>query len=265
MRNYRLIWFQHFHKAAGSSVGALARRNGETFYRRHHNGNPYDDKGHVLPLWEYGPAEMTAFIDECERANTTFVATEWGAPDFRFLAQDPRVVSVSLIRDPWPRLVSNYMFDVLRRHAKLTPIDSYYFHHSLKYRQANYYTRTLMAGLGVSRADEPAELERLAWKNLGALDFVLPLEAEKPVDALCAFLGWSPLRERVNSKPGLLKGLARQACHGDVAYLYRRWRAETPQWTGIDAFKAQFDAANEADNALYRQLLATSLIPEAAQ
>lgn len=255
MSDYRLIWFQHFHKAAGSSVGALARQNGEIFYRRHHNGNPYDDKGRILPLWDFSEDQISAFVDECERIGTTFVASEWGAPDFRVLARDPRVVSISLLRDPWSRLVSNYTFDLIRRHAPLTPIDTYYFHHSFKFRQPNYYCRTLMAGGGVTRAQTVDELMDRAWENLAALDFVLALEAPKPIDALCAYLGWTQQVERVNSKPSFLTGLLNQVRHGDVSYAYRRWRIENRQWTRIDTFREEFEANNDADIALYRRLL----------
>ena len=85
------------------------------FFPCHKNGNPYTDDGCRLPLWEYNADDITRFVNGCQKDGVTFVATEWGAPDFTFLRQDPRVLSITLIRDPWTRLVSNYTFDMLAK------------------------------------------------------------------------------------------------------------------------------------------------------
>ena len=42
MGAYRLVWFQHLHKAAGTYVIRRAMANGETFWPEHENGNPVD-------------------------------------------------------------------------------------------------------------------------------------------------------------------------------------------------------------------------------
>ena len=87
MTDYRLVWFQHLHKAAGTYVIRRAMANGETFWPEHSNGNPRVD-GQLVPLWEMSSDQLTSFIDECEKKGVTFVACEWGGPDFQTLAND---------------------------------------------------------------------------------------------------------------------------------------------------------------------------------
>ncbi|MDJ0615333.1 MAG: hypothetical protein QNJ63_01085 [Calothrix sp. MO_192.B10] len=42
---YRLIWFQHFHKAGGTSIVKFAQSNSEVLYPCHLNGNPLSPDG----------------------------------------------------------------------------------------------------------------------------------------------------------------------------------------------------------------------------
>ena len=80
MPPYRLIWFQHLHKAAGTYIVRKAISNGEKPYPLNKNGNPHDENG-AIPLWGLSDSELSNFVDECERLGITFVATEWGGPE----------------------------------------------------------------------------------------------------------------------------------------------------------------------------------------
>ena len=40
---YRLIWFQHIHKAAGTLIVNMAKANSEKMYITNNNGNPTND------------------------------------------------------------------------------------------------------------------------------------------------------------------------------------------------------------------------------
>ena len=91
---YRLIWFQHVHKAAGTLVVNLAKENGEVLFKNNANGNPLDENGDRLELWNYSAEELTDFLDQCEKDGVTFVATEHGSPDFRLLSEDSRVTPI---------------------------------------------------------------------------------------------------------------------------------------------------------------------------
>ena len=72
---YRLIWFQHIHKAAGTLVVNLAKANGEVLYPNNANGNPLDEEGNRIELWNLNGQELLSFVDKCERLGVTFVAT----------------------------------------------------------------------------------------------------------------------------------------------------------------------------------------------
>jgi len=39
-QEYRLVWFQHLQKAAGSTIIQMAIQNDETLFSVHENGNP---------------------------------------------------------------------------------------------------------------------------------------------------------------------------------------------------------------------------------
>ncbi len=59
-KEYRLIWFQHFHKAAGTSIINLAELNNERFWPYHKNANPTDSKGNLIELWKYSEDKLGA-------------------------------------------------------------------------------------------------------------------------------------------------------------------------------------------------------------
>ena len=78
---YRLVWFHHLHKSAGTLIANMALRHGEVPCASHENGNPNGEDGVLLPIWEYDEGTLGSFIDECEREGVTFVATKHGASD----------------------------------------------------------------------------------------------------------------------------------------------------------------------------------------
>ena len=92
---YRLIWFQHLHKSAGTLIVNMAINNNEVLFDNHNNGNPTNSIGEVLPIWEYSKNQLLDFVNECEISGITFVATEYGAPNFKLLSKDSRVELMS--------------------------------------------------------------------------------------------------------------------------------------------------------------------------
>ena len=72
MTDYRLVWFQHLHKAAGTYVIRRAMANGETFWPEHSNGNPRND-GELIPLENMSSNQLTSFINECEEKGILFL------------------------------------------------------------------------------------------------------------------------------------------------------------------------------------------------
>ncbi|MEE4280267.1 MAG: hypothetical protein V2I82_17510 [Halieaceae bacterium] len=185
---YRLIWFQHFHKAGGTSVVELARRNGEVLWPRQANGNPLDDRGNVIPLWGYSCDRLTDFVDRCERLGITFIATEWGLPLVGALRQDPRVTLVTCLRHPLDRLVSNFYFDVHYGYTAARSLDAFVTSGDGAHSMFDYYTRILSRHGAASRpVDRP--LYDSAVRALGSFHDCVILETG--LEALSARLGWT--------------------------------------------------------------------------
>ena len=184
MSKYRLVWFQHLHKAAGTYVIRRAKANGEIFYPTNENGNPCDEHG-VIPLWEMSGSKLTKFIDKCEDRGVTFVATEWGGPDFDILSKDPRVCLITCIRDPINRFISNFNFDYYWMWSKSINYDQYLSEKAI-HTSPNYYIRIF------SRNHNPThpvteEHAQIAKENTTLFDKIIV--AETGMNALDE-LGW---------------------------------------------------------------------------
>ena len=172
MAGYRLVWFQHLHKAAGTYVIRRAMANGETFWPVHENGNPVRN-GEVIPLWDMSSEDLTSFVDECQAQGVTFVACEWGGADFEALANDDRVELLTCLRHPIKRLVSNYNYD---HYWMWTKAKSYqeYLEEGHLHSSPEYYTRIFARGkLDLDYAKSNITLFNhviIAEQGMGALD-----------------------------------------------------------------------------------------------
>ena len=198
---YRLIWFQHFHKAAGTTIVEYAIINNEKLYPNHLNGNPVEKDGTLINLHTFSPEKLTMFIDECEKNGITFVATEWSAPDLDTLANDPRVVLITCFRDPLKRLVSNFYFDLYGSFTQSTKLENYVNSKNLTYTMDNYYCRILSRyDAGINEIDEV--LYQKAKINLSKFDCCVTVE--NGFDGLCKYLKWScPPLKKNESKSGI--------------------------------------------------------------
>ena len=176
MAEYRLVWFQHLHKAAGTYVIRRAAANGEKFWPNHENGNPVNE-GKVISLWDYDSTQLISFIDECQEKGVTFVACEWGGPHYEILANDPRVTLLTCLRDPIKRFISNYNYD---HYWMWTEAKNYqeYVEEGHLHSSPEYYTKIF------ARGEVNSEL---AKSNLSLFDMVIV--AERNMDELNN-LGW---------------------------------------------------------------------------
>ena len=195
---YRLIWFQHLHKAAGSTIVKLALLNGERLDPHHQNGNPADARGEMLPIWEYAPEQLKQFIDDCEARQITFVATEWGLPNVEFLATDPRVVLFTCIREPLERLRSNYQFDYLFGYSPHDNVRDF-INSDKTHTMHNYYCRIFSR-----HYHDPAPIEerhyQSALRAVQCFDHALVLERADCMQSFARIFGWDKqLPERINS------------------------------------------------------------------
>lgn len=250
---YRLVWFQHFHKAGGSSVISTAAQNGEQFFPRHRNANPVDTDGWEIPIWRMDSKGQSAFVDYCEDAGVTFIATEWGAQDYVALRDDPRVFSLTLLRDPWDRLVSNYKFDLARGHTPAVPIHHYFPHHSLAFRQPEYLVRSLAAGRGLAKGSQE-KMVAVARDNLHAMDFFADLYDRSATQRFCDLLGWKNYQLFSNKTPNLFMGAIQQAARGDLGFLPRQAMMRSDGRNGISGFRERFETLNPMDRELFNAL-----------
>jgi hypothetical protein len=195
---YRLIWFQHVHKSAGTLIVNLAKKNGEVLFKNNANGNPLDDNGNRLELWNYNSKELIDFVDRCESEGVTFVATEHGSPDFRLLSEDDRIFLLTSLRDPISRAISNFNHAYFAGYTKSSSLDSFLSENRF-FMSDNFYTRTFtgkeqfpIVGLNYSDVDE-------AISVIGLFDLVIKIEQVDLVEKLSKEFDWG--NDNVDSHP----------------------------------------------------------------
>lgn len=218
---YRLIWFQHFHKAGGTSVIRLAKINGENLFPRHNNGLPkyseqtLDCPGYTrqesqkrIRLEKFSDMDLTAFVDYCERCHVTFVATEWGLPNLDILKQDQRVVLITCLRHPLSRFVSNFYFNLYEGVTRVTEIEKFENSRNKLFLMPNYYCRILARNSDRAIAVNSYQFLQ-AQAELEKFDHCLILE--QGFQPLQAALGWTHVTMRANTRPSLF----------NLRYVYR--------------------------------------------
>ena len=77
MEEYRLVWFQHLHKAAGTYVIRRAIANGERLFPNNENGNPCNHNG-VIPLWEMSEKRVNQIHRYLSRDGGNFCCNRMG-------------------------------------------------------------------------------------------------------------------------------------------------------------------------------------------
>ncbi|MBL8446425.1 MAG: hypothetical protein JNJ44_03315 [Zoogloeaceae bacterium] len=247
--DYRLVWFQHFHKAAGTSVIEMARQNGEQFFPRHENGNPLDAAGRPIPLWQFSPDELLAFVDDCQSQGVSFVATEWGVPHLECLAADPRVRLVTCLRDPLKRLVSNYYYDLYGGHTEARSLEAYPESGPDAFCHPNYYCHMLGAEACEAAAAGSTPFQR-AQARLALFDYCGTVEAG--LDRLARALGWQAADVRENTSDAGAGQLVNDLLKGRLRSVFYRLRY--PKAPPPKHFRAEFRRRNQWDLALYAQV-----------
>jgi hypothetical protein len=84
---HQLIWSQHLHKVGRRPLISTAEKNKEQFYPCHYNGNPVEQNGWGITIWQMAAAAQRDFVDYYEERGVTFVATEWGHQNYGALRQ----------------------------------------------------------------------------------------------------------------------------------------------------------------------------------
>ncbi|MBF2033961.1 MAG: sulfotransferase family 2 domain-containing protein [Leptolyngbyaceae cyanobacterium T60_A2020_046] len=251
-QDYRLIWFQHFHKAGGTSIVNLAIENGETLYPKHRNGNPAMPSGKPIRPWQFSDRELTDFIDDCERQGVTFVATEWRLPNPTILANDPRVKLVTCLRDPLRRFVSNFYYDLYYGSTQARDLASYVGSKG-EFSMFNYYCR-ILAQHNRAALEVSAEEFQAAQRVLEQFDCTVILE--NGFESLGNALGWARVE---NIKINSVSRFDFRQIHHVSRKRRKRWRAvlarlTRPKKKPDPAFIEYFNQHNAWDIKLYTEV-----------
>ncbi len=246
---YRLIWFQHFHKAAGSSIVQLAILNGEELYPQHKNGNPLNSDGHLIRLWDFTDKELGEFVDSCEYQGVTFVATEWGAPNFEILADDPRVVLITCLRNPLSRFVSDYYYEFHLGYTACKSLETYVNSNPNKsYTMYNYYCRVFSRH---HERTEPITLDQF-HQSIAALKLfncLIILEKGDAFQRLNKFLGWKDQVVFTQKNSLNIRQIAKFIIQGNFNLVWRRFFNPTKKPT--QNFIRLFEKESKLDFHLY--------------
>lgn len=111
MRN---VYFHHFHKCAGTSVIKWLDKNFPT-HINNINGNELDELGVAVPLHLLKVEELEEYF--IQRKECSWLAYEWGLPDLA--VTNKHRYTVTVIREPRERLISNYRFDYTNKATSL--------------------------------------------------------------------------------------------------------------------------------------------------
>ena len=246
---YRLIWFQHFHKAAGTSIVNLAKANQEVLYPRHHNGNPLDENSQEISLWEFTDDELTQFVNHCENTGVTFIANEWAAVNFELLAADPRVVLITCLRDPLKRLLSNFYFDYWSGYTNFDSLEKY-LNSGECFTRFNYYCRILSCQ---NNASQPINLEHFetAKAMLAYFNHVVVLESDSKFAKLKHMLNWSLEAEDIhqNKSSHINRRVLKLILTGRLDLLWRRF--SHPKRQPEQNLLTLYNQGNQWDQSLY--------------
>jgi hypothetical protein len=200
-KEYHLIWFQHLHKSAGTFIVNMAITNGELLFNKHNNGNPTNQEGDLLPIWEYNKIELLDFINRCEEAGVTFVATEYGSPDFEFLSNDPRITLITCIRDPKKRMISNYNYDYYSGYTDEKSIAEFIEVPNV-YTSDNYYVRVFSRTTSIPLKKLTEFDFQMAVKNIGMFDITIKTGHNNLEKKLFESFGWDKLSNNNHSTFG---------------------------------------------------------------
>lgn len=247
--NYRLIWLQHLHKAAGTSIVELAKKNNEIFFPQHVNGNPLDQNRSLVKLWQMDQSELISFVDYCEENGVTFVATEWAGPDFSVLAADPRVRLITCIREPLERFISDFYFAFFFGYTQHKTLDNYINSDGTS-TMFNYYCRIFSRQCDNVRMVNTDSF-KLALSNLSLFDCCEILEKNMAFSKLIKLLGWKEKKIIANQSKMNINLATKYLAKGKINLLFRR--IVLPKKYPDNGFKNYFKKSNRWDYKLYNE------------
>lgn len=281
----QLVWFQHMHKVAGTTIVQMAANNGLRMYPSHLNGNPaftqhemdtgvkngksitsFRPNSIEIPIYNYGKQQLNEFIDDAINRGVEFIGCEWQFPSE--IAYRSDVFYMTCIRNPWERFMSNYNYD----HGELPNLypsleDWMYKCQDKFYARDNYYT-SILAGLDESY-NGPITKEHYAKAitNLKQFNLVTILEDPDMFHKIEFATGWSyvPMRRNQNT----VKNYPSNKWKTDFMernqfdmnlYSFAKTLSKQPKITDIEwSFQQQFYGKNQIDKWRHAITLASIL------
>ena len=183
-RTDKIVHFQHFHKAGGTTITRLfCNHNKYNAFIPNRNGNPYiyTPNGQKL-VYRYDLFNHTQFNrlkKGLNRNNINFICLEWNFfKNFESLNLK-NVALITVIRDPYDRYISNMKHDNVSNYSK-------YKKSTIRYKQnrefpvnvnkSNYYTK-ILNGLGnLPNSDVTAKHLERAKSRLKKFNSIIILE-----------------------------------------------------------------------------------------
>ena len=247
--DYRLIWFQHFHKAAGTTIVEHARRAGEKFFYPNSNGNPLDADGKAIKIWDFDSYQLESFVEHLKQNGITFVATEWGCPDLAALKSRPDVCLITALRDPYKRFISNYIFDYRKGFTDHNNIRDYVDSKGV-FSSFNYYCRLLtgITDLSVHLREEDLDVAKEA---LGLFNHISVIEQPDGIAPLIETLGWEFFPIELNKGGIHLREFAAHARRLNLKLAKRQFVSK--EMLIGQGFKELFMQGNSLDRRLIEQ------------
>lgn len=187
-----LIWFQHFHKAGGTSLIDAAQSCGWQLYHPNLNGNPVFKNESFIPIWDWDSTALQDWLmNQCQNG-VNFLCCEYGFSKAVFDIQDLHILKLSIMRQPKERLISNYLYDLKNGRTKAVSILDYIEEppsfHSVgpqPFKKPDYYTRRVTGESGAA-----AREEAFAWlSRYDHIAFLDEIDTFRPIQKLIAEAG----------------------------------------------------------------------------
>lgn len=175
-----LVWFQHFHKAGGTSIIEAARSAGYRFFEPNINGNPMESLKTPIPLWDLDKKELSEWLTHQGEKGVNFICAEFGFSHAVFDITTPSLKRIASIRRPKDRLISNFIYDVAEGYTRATTILDY-MQPDKTHTMPDYYTRLITKDTG-----EQARLGAIA--AIKRFDYVSVLEVPETFSILRSHL-----------------------------------------------------------------------------
>jgi hypothetical protein len=154
------------------------------------------------------------------KKKVTFVATEWGGPDFSVLASDSRVKLITCIREPLERFVSDFYFAFYWGGTQHRTVEQYVNFNGTP-TMSNYYCRIF------SRKNDSVKLItldyfKLAKFNLSLFDCCEIVEKNNLFSKIIKLFDWKEKKMIANQSKMTLPLAIRLLSKGKINLLLRR-------------------------------------------